>query len=65
MDSDAERSYWSDLKHKLHDDEGVSELCAKIAHMELRSPLGGKQYRRFQKPSHVARGCRIGQLSAT
>src|SRR6185312_4616970 len=32
-DSDAPRRYWSDLKRKLHDDEGFSELYEKIVQL--------------------------------
>lgn len=43
-DSEAPRRYWSDLKRKLHDDEGFSELYAKIVQLKLLSPLDGKKY---------------------
>ena len=34
-DSETPRRYWSDLKRKLHDDEGFSELYAKIVQLKL------------------------------
>lgn len=43
-DSDIPRRYWSDLKRKLHDDEGFSQLYEKIVQLKLRSPLDGKKY---------------------
>ncbi len=43
-DSDAPRRYWSDLKRKLHDDEGFSQLYEKIVQLKMRSPLDGKKY---------------------
>src|SRR5690348_9776336 len=42
--SDIPRRYWSDLKRKLHDDEGFSQLYEKIVQLKLRSPLDGKKY---------------------
>lgn len=42
-DSEVPRRYWSDLKRKLHDDEGFSELYAKIVQLKMRS-LDGKRY---------------------
>lgn len=40
-DSDAPRRYWSDLKRKLTEDEGWSELYAKIVQLKMRA-LDGK-----------------------
>lgn len=37
------RNYWSDLKRRLADDEGFSELHAKIVQLKMRS-LDGKRY---------------------
>ncbi len=36
-DSDAPRRYWSDLKRKLHDDEGFSEVYEHIVHLKMHS----------------------------
>ncbi|HKW22995.1 MAG TPA: BRO family protein [Ktedonobacterales bacterium] len=43
-DSDAPRRYWSDLKRKLYDDEGFSQLYEIIVQLKMRSPLDGKKY---------------------
>jgi DNA-damage-inducible protein D len=42
-DSDTPRRYWSDLKRKLANVEGFSELYAKIVQLKMRS-LDGKHY---------------------
>lgn len=43
-DSDAPRRYWSDLKRKLHDDEGFSQLYDFFVQLKMRSPLDEKKY---------------------
>lgn len=42
-DSTIPRNYWSDLKRRLADDEGFSELHAKIVQLKMRS-MDGKKY---------------------
>jgi DNA-damage-inducible protein D len=41
-DSAAPRRYWSDLKRKLHDDEGFSQLYAIIVQLKMLAPDGKK-----------------------
>ena len=42
-DSRIPRNYWSDLKRRLADDEGFTELHAKIVQLKMRS-MDGKKY---------------------
>jgi DNA-damage-inducible protein D len=44
-ESEAPRRYWSDLKRKIHDDEGFEQLYAEIVQLKMRSPLDGKKYK--------------------
>jgi DNA-damage-inducible protein D len=43
-DAQIPRNYWSDLKRRLTQDEGFSQLHAKIVQLKMRSPLDGKKY---------------------
>jgi DNA-damage-inducible protein D len=43
-DSETPRRYWSDLKRKLYDDEGFSQLYDYFVQLKMRSPLDGKKY---------------------
>jgi DNA-damage-inducible protein D len=42
-DAHIPRNYWSDLKRRMADDEGFSELHARIVQLKMRS-LDGKKY---------------------
>ena len=44
-DAQIPRNYWSDLKRRLTQDEGFSQLHSKIVQLKMRSALDGKQYK--------------------